>query len=97
MTNLLRQEKARFLVEELSLQLQTGEGLQAFSPDNTPLKISGSLCVSQQPDGTAADGPEHGQLQQSPAAALPCYKGLPTQGTVRKVIEEAVLNKVRPN
>lgn len=90
MTNLLRQEKARFLVEELSLELQSGEESQTLSPSKSPLKISGSFQVSQQPPDPA---PEN--LQQPSSAMLPCYKGLPSQETVRKLIEDAVLSKVR--
>ena len=91
MTSLLRREKARFLVEELSLQLQSGEESRMLSPSNSPLKISGSFQVSQQPSEPPSES-----LQKPNSATLPCYKGLPSQEAVRQLIEVAVINKVRP-
>ena len=94
MTSLLKREKPRFLVEDMSLSLQTGEGPQALSPDNTPLKISGSFQVSQQPDTVAEQAPDIVGTPQAPCTSLPCYKGLPSGETVRKLVEAALLRKV---
>ena len=94
MASFLKREKTRFLVEEMSLSLQTGEKPRALSPDNTPLKISGSFQVSQQPDIVAEQAPDIVPTPQAPSTSLPCYRGLPSQETVRKLVEDAFLNKV---
>ncbi|KAK9836617.1 hypothetical protein WJX74_004447 [Apatococcus lobatus] len=97
MTSLLRREKTRFLVEEMSLQLQTGEPLQALTQHSTPVKISGSFQVSEQSQSAAGQAPEAEASLKPPSAALSCYRGLPNPETVRQLIEKAVLHKDSTN
>ena len=89
MTNLLKRERTRFLVEEMTLQMHQSPDTTALTPETASIMVSGSFEVSQQPAEAPTTQPG------SPAAlSLDCYRGLPSLQTIRKLVENAMLSKV---